>query len=184
MKTQRTNLEFLSHLRQQMHEQNIMFSYRGHLSQDVMMSLLAMTEKKLEMEESNQSIRNKLFNVMVECMQNITRHCVPSTSGEMPLFMIGKGQEGYTIYSGNPIHMDKVRDLKNKLLKINTMSKEELKEFHKLWIQSDHSSDQADTILGLIDIARKTGNKLDFDFEPTRDDNYYFSLRTTISHSA
>ncbi|MCK4992988.1 MAG: hypothetical protein KAS29_20965, partial [Bacteroidales bacterium] len=70
MKTQRTNLEFLSHLRQQMHDQNIMFSYRGYLSQDVLMSLLAMTEKKLEMEESNHSIRNKLFNVMVECMQN------------------------------------------------------------------------------------------------------------------
>lgn len=182
MKTQISNLEFLSHLRQQMHDQNIMFSYRGHLSQDVLVSLLAMTEKKLEMEEPNHLIRNKLFNVMVECMQNITRHCVPQTSGDLPIFMIGRSKNGYTIYSGNPIHMDKVRDLKNKLLKINTMSKEELREFHKLWIQSYHSSDQANPILGLIDIARKTGNKLDFDFEPAGNDNYYFSLRTSINH--
>ena len=182
MEQKTIDLEFVNQLRQKMQGQQIMFSYRGGISHEVMLALLAMTEKKLEMEGSDQSMRNKVFNVLVECMQNITMQCENDTSGKAPIFMIGRNCKGYCIYSGSPVKSDKVMSIKNSLLKINTMSKDELKEFHRIWLQSIKNSTSGDVSLGLIDIARKTGNKLEFEFEPINSDHYYFSLRTAISN--
>ncbi|MEZ5071391.1 MAG: SiaB family protein kinase [Bacteroidales bacterium] len=174
-------LEFVHRLREQMHDLQIMFSYRGNLSHEVMLALLAMTDKKLEMEGSEKSLRAKVFNVVVECMQNLTMQYDVRSTQMAPLFMIGKEEKGYLVFSGNTVNAENVRTLKNNLLKINTMTKDELKEFHKVWLQSVRFSNASDAGLGLIDIARKTGNKLDFDFEPLDDGNYYFSLCTAIS---
>ena len=79
------------------------------------------------------------------------------------MFMFGGCDDGYVIFSGNAIKQENVQELKNKLSKINTMSKDELKEFYKFWISSQEFSSKGGAGLGLIDMARKTGNPLEFD---------------------
>ena len=174
-------LAFINKLRESMPENRFMLSYRGDMTDDIMMPLLAMTEKKLDQSGSAGKIKAKVFNVMVECLQNVTRHAADVSADKAAMFMFGASDEGYVIFSGNAIKNENVHDLKNKLLKINTMSKEELKEFYKLWINSQEFSEKGGAGLGLIDMARKTGNPLEFDFEPIDDEYYFFSLKTVIS---
>jgi len=59
------------------------------------------------------------------------------------------------------------------------MTEEELKEFHKYWIKNE-SIYEKNGFLGLIHIARKTGNPLEFDFEPIDADHSFFSLKTKV----
>jgi hypothetical protein len=175
-------LGFVSDLRGHMPINEFLLSYKGEINDDIMLPLLAMTEKKLEMTGTKGKTKNKVFNVIVECLQNVTRHSIDNEHAKAAMFMVGECDEGYVIYSGNAIRTEKVLDLKAKLLKINTMPKEELKEFYKLWMKSQEYSDKGGAGLGLIDMARKTGNPLDFDFEPIDDDYYFFSLKTLVNN--
>lgn len=174
------NLENASRLRQEMNKQHIFFSYRGTRTHEVMLALLAITEKKMEMDGSGHALRSRVFNVMVECMQSLTSKDEPQDDYRAPVFMIGKEEFGYTIYTGNMVSTGKVRALKSNLSRINTMSPDELKEFNKVLLQSVQYSDGGDAGLSLIDIARKTSNRIDFDFEPLDEDHYFFSLKTTL----
>ena len=175
-------LAFVRDLREHMPINEFLLSYKGEINDDIMIPLLAMTEKKLEMSGTKGKTKNKVFNVIVECLQNVTRHSNDNEYAKAAMFMVGECDEGYVIYSGNAIRAEKVHDLKSKLLKINTMPKEELKEFYKLWMKSQEFSNKGGAGLGLIDMARKTGNPLDFDFEPIDEQYYFFSLKTLVNN--
>jgi hypothetical protein len=176
------NLKYVKQVRSQMSEYGVMLCYRGEMSQDIVIALLNLTENKISQTTSDANIKTRVFIVMVECLQNITQHSDKSEHVSSNVFMIGQADHGYTIYSGNVMKSEKVDVLKDKLMKINTMSEDELKEFYKYIIKNDQVSDESGHGLGLIQIARKTGNPLDFDFEQIDDKHYFFSLRTLVDH--
>ena len=87
----------------------------------------------------------------------------------------GRTDNSYVIYSGNVILEEKVHELRNKLLEINSMTVEEIKEVYKMIIAgSSGFSEKAGAGLGLIDIAKKSGSKLDFDFEHVNEKYAFF----------
>lgn len=176
------DLRFVSDLRDRMKNHNFMLSYRGYFSQDITKALLQVTEKKLDHDGAENSVKKKVFNVMVECLQNIAKHNDASKEADADsLFMLGRTDNSYVIYSGNVILEEKVHELRNKLLEINSMSVEEIKEVYKMIIAgSSGFSEKAGAGLGLIDIAKKSGSKLDFDFEHVNEKYAFFSLRTTV----
>jgi hypothetical protein len=99
--------------------------------------------------------------------------------------MIGKDDDKYLITSGNPIQNDKVEMLNNKLDHINSLDKEGLKNYYKEVIKSNKGlSEKGGAGLGFIDMARKSGQKLQFDFEPMGNEYSFFSLKTVIRRTA
>ena len=74
--------------------------------------------------------------------------------------MIGKIENEYSIITGNYILSANVEALKSKLDRINLMSKDELKEYYKEILNNDTFSEKGGGGLGMIDIARKSGQKL------------------------
>jgi hypothetical protein len=176
------NLKYVDLVRKQMNEDQIMLCYRGEMSQEIVMALLNLTENKLNQSVFDPALKSRVFGVMVECLQNITQHSVKHEYAKSNLFMLGCSDKCYTIYSGNVVKNEQVEELRSKLVKINTMSEDELKEFHKYWIKIDSLSGKTGFGLGLIHIARKTGNRLDFDFEQMGNEHHFFSLRTLVDH--
>jgi hypothetical protein len=176
------DLRYVSLVRQQMNENQLMLCYRGEMSQEIVIALLNLTENKLNQTKFDTTIKTRVFGVMVECLQNITQHSEKRGHAKSNMFMIGCSDSGYVIYSGNVVRSEKVDEFKAKLLKINTMSDDELKDFYKYWIKTESLSGKTEFGLGLIDIARKTGNQLDFDFEQMDNDHHFFSLRTLVDH--
>jgi hypothetical protein len=174
------DLQFVDIFRKQIFENEVMLAYRGEISQDIILALLDMTEKKLGATREDQTIKSKIFKVMVGCLQNIASSSDINKHAKSNMFLIGKCELGYTIFSGNAIRKDKITNLKEKLLKISGMTEAELKEFYYLWLQSREITEEQGVGMGLIDIARKTGNNLDFDFFDIDNDYSYFSLKTMV----
>ena len=173
-------LGFITKFRKQMFENEIMLSYKGEISQQIILALLEMTEKKLDSSQAERGLKTKIFNVMIGCLQNITFHAEKNEYYKTSMFTIGRAGERYAIYSGNAIRKDKIPELKEKLDKISQMDEKGLNEFYRFWLQTREMEDRKGIGLGLIDIARKTGNDLDYDFEDI-DENYsYFALRTIV----
>ena len=97
------------------------------------------------------------------------------------IFMIGKTGPEYTILTGNYILSENVEKLKTNLDKINSIDKEQLKEYYKEILNNDEFSEKGGGGLGMIDIARKSGQKLNYNFLPVDNIYSFFSLNIKIS---
>lgn len=182
IKELKKDLKYISVVRKLMSDNRILLSYRGVMSQDIVIALLNLAENKLNQADQGSSVKNRVFSVMIECLQNITQHSEKNEFADSNIFMMGLGEKGFIIYSGNVIRNEKTDELKNKLTKINTMTDAELKDFYKFIIKNESLSEKASFGLGLIQIARKTGRPIYFDFEKIDDAHSFFTLKTSIDH--
>lgn len=71
--------------------------------------------------------------------------------------------------------------MQTRLDEINKLSKEELKDYYKAVLNNGQMSAKGGGGLGMIDIARKTGQKLKYNFMPIDDMYSFFSLNIKIT---
>jgi hypothetical protein len=95
--------------------------------------------------------------------------------------MIGKENNEYRITSGNVIYNDRIESVRSKLEQINSLDKEGLKDLYKNTLSSTELSEKGGAGLGFIDMARKSGQKLEYDFYKMNDQISFFALQSKIS---
>lgn len=169
-----------------MEDSNIMLSFKGEVTSDLLTSILQIMETKMDHIEESPKIKKKVYNILVECLQNLYHHIDdddPDTvrNERNALFMIGKVDGEYSIMTGNYILNENIDGLKVKLEKINNMDKDELKAFYKEVLNNGEMSAKGGGGLGMIDIARKSGNKLEFGFSKIDDKFSFFSLNVKVA---
>jgi hypothetical protein len=70
--------------------------------------------------------------------------------------------------------------LRNWLDQINAVSKDELRELYKKILNNEQFSEKGGGGLGFIDIARKSGQKLNYSFKAVNDNVSFFSFQINI----
>ena len=98
--------------------------------------------------------------------------------------MVSKGKQDYHVTTGNVIENDKIEELTEMLDHINSLDKEGLKQLYKSQMKEGRLSEKGGAGLGFIDIARKTGNKLEFHFLPIDEGRSFFLLTSSVSRNA
>ena len=171
----------------QLEQRNVILSFKGLMTSDLLTTILQIMESKMDRFEDRPKIKKKVFNVLVECLQNLYHHIdekiddLNTEQNEMnSLFMIAKTEGDYTITTGNYMKPIKVPNLKEKLDLINSMNKDELKEFYKAILNEGSMSSKGTAGLGMIDIARKSGQELHYEFTPIHEHLTFFSLSVRI----
>jgi len=166
----------------------VLLSYKGDISSDIITDILEIIESKLEEKNESSKIRKKIYNSLVECLQNIYHHSdeLPMNkndlySGKFALFVITKVGDEYKLSIGNFINNKKKQFLTDRMNQINSLSREELKALYKLILNNHDFSEKGGGGLGMIDIAKKTGSKLNYDFYEYKDDYSFYSLSINIS---
>ena len=157
---------------------NTILYYKGNVDSDVINYILDTVEDKMVEVNEQSKLRKKVYNVLVESLQNLYHHVdrVPSdfedqTSERFGLLVVKKVNDGYRIITGNFVHSENIEKLEEKIKRINRSSHEEIKELYKFILNHQRISAKGGGGLGLVDIARKTGNKLEYSFK--KYDNYY-----------
>ena len=172
-------------MHQMMLKNNVILVYEGEFTQEITKSVLAMAERNMDSIGEESGIKRKVFNVMVECLQNIVKHGDDYISGEIKIntaiFMIGKHKDSYIITSGNPIKNEQIDALKSKLDEINSLDKDGLKTLYKDIIKGEVGlTNKGGAGLGFVDMARKSGQKLEYGFESIGNGHSFFALKTTV----
>lgn len=166
---------------------NIMLSFKGEVTSDLLTSILQIMETKMETLDEPPKIKKKVYNILVECLQNLYHHIdeddkLTAQNEKSALFMIRKEQDGeYSIMTGNYIAEENVGNMKDRLDRINAMDKEELKDYYKEVLNNGEMSAKGGGGLGMIDIARKSGRKLEYNFSPVDDKFSFFSLNVKVA---
>ncbi len=158
------------------------YIYRGEFSSSVSTDILSLAETNISATTGYKSLKKRIYFLMVEGLQNITKHAEQKekTVGS-GIFAIQKKEDRYIMTTGNVIKKEDGIRLKSKLEQINLLDKTDLKKLRQEILQSGSLSEKSGAGLGLIEIARKSGTKLKFYFDPI-DENYsFFYLRSEIT---
>lgn len=181
-------MKYIYDLHRTMLTQNLLLVYEGEFNQDIFKSVLAMAERNMDSFREESKVKKKVFNVMVESLQNIVRHSESFDEEKYgksnAIFMIGKRDNSYIITTGNALLRSTIDEVRSKLDRVNALDAEGLKELYKSIIKTTQISEKGGAGLGFVDMARKSGHKLVYDFEVINDQLAFFSLKTTVSREA
>jgi len=163
---------------------NILLAYNGRFNPKTTKSVLLLAERNIESISEDPGIKRKVFNILVECLQNVVKHGEKlenlDVAGTVPALMIGREESQYIITSGNAMFTDNVEDLTSRIEEINSLDREGLKQLYKRIMKDNVISEKGGAGLGLVDMARKSGKPLSYDFTKIDDELSFFSLKTVI----
>ncbi|UZR94638.1 SiaB family protein kinase [Chondrinema litorale] len=166
----------------EMMNNGISLVYLGEFNHEITKMFTSMAEDEMERKNEERSTKKKVYHVMVETLQNMNKHS-DGISDDMVgkgLFIIGQKDEAYYVLTSNKILNSKIPMLQAMIEKINDSSIAELKQMYMKQIKEGKLSDKGGAGLGLIDIARKTGEKYQYQFLPIDEKYCFFILKVEV----
>ena len=166
----------------------VIIAYDGDVTHQVMKAFTSLVEEKLESEMEDETIRRRLYHILVECLQNINRHAevfYPEDGKDhypgRGALLVSKTSDYYRVITANIMRVEQIPDLKSFLDKINILQDEELNELYKQQLKEGKLSAKGGAGLGFIDIRRKTGNKVEYLFIENDAETSFFMFNVIIT---
>lgn len=171
------------------YDTNIILMYKGEITFDLVTSIIETLEVRIGELESDRIIKKKFYGAATECIQNLYHHMdevaedsdISTYDSKAGLLMVTARKKFFNIMTGNFIPTNKIPNIKSKIDNINTMEKDELKKLYKEILYNGEFSDKGTAGLGFVEIARKTGQKLSYEFNEINDEYSYFTLQIRVS---
>ena len=128
-------LEFVYDFYSSMKAHEIKLVYEGKITHQITKAFIALAEAQMEENEEATKVQRMVFHVMVECLQNISRHADEYVSGEQAfsgkgIFLVSNTEDSYWITTGNAITNTKISGLEKMLKHVNSLNEEELKNLY------------------------------------------------------
>lgn len=156
-------------------------SHNGELTQDKVSAIASVVENQLELYGVSKGAVKKVFNIVIETLQNILIHGEKDGSGvKHSYFVVGKSDNEFTISSGNIVLNSNVDKLRKRLHDIMNYDEKALKLQYMQVLSNGEISTKGGAGLGFLTIALKSGSKLDFDFQKINDSISLFELHSKI----
>ena len=161
---------------------NVLISFKGEITSEIITSLIEETENKIAEHKVSNNLKKISFHIVVESLQNLFHHGLSLEEGKPKFgaYVLLFSENILRIITGNYITYDKVQIISDRINQINSMSKDELKILYKLILNNEEFSEKGGGGLGMIDIARKTGSKLMYEFIPVDEKVLFYVLKINI----
>lgn len=166
-----------------MADNELILAYRDHVTDSTVQQLLSITELKLMQTSDDKKMRKRVFNILVECLQNIVNHGASEEKGDRSasLLLIGRHGNDFFINTGNKIDNDKVQSFIDKVDEVNNLVHDNMRSIYSTALDESEYSEKGGAGLGLLDIYKRSGNKLRYDVQPIDDRVSFLSLHIRIN---
>lgn len=162
-------------------DKKIIVSHIGELDQDKVNTISTLVETQMEYLGVSKSAVKKIFNIVIETLQNICLHGEKDHNGyQMTYFLIGKNGNEFTVFSGNIVSNPVAERLNKRLNSIRSLNDSDLKKQYMEVLSNGELSAKGGAGLGFLTIALKSGNNIDFDFETLNKEYSLFSLQSKV----
>ncbi len=150
---------------------DVLLEHVGNFTSAYIDSILPSVEESIESHIEFDGIRKKAFHIFVECIQNLFHHVDPlefvgAQYGYDRLGALVLSKEGSFchITTGNFVNREKQLRIVEMIDHLNSLTDVEIKKLYRDTINNREFSAKGGAGIGMIDIARKTGNKLIYQF--------------------
>ena len=171
-----------------MDAENIVLAYKGDIDATLLEAVYSMMDRHLEEKNFSPEKKKKFFHILIECLQNVFHHqtTFPKESVDIDFSLTGfviksDGKDLYTIITGNYLLNSEIENLTKKINEVNSLSPEALRSHYQKTLAGNEFSEKGGAGLGIIEMARKSGNQLNFEFNKINNKYSFFSLAITIS---
>ncbi|MFM1876314.1 MAG: hypothetical protein RL266_2051 [Bacteroidota bacterium] len=173
-------LRFTKSFDKRIKESDVLMVYKGDFGKDSIMPIIQIIEEKMRAE--NEVGPKAFFLILVELLQNVSRHNIENDGMKDGIFMITEGEDGnYWTSVGNVVSRQTMDLLKEKIDQLNGMDAMELKKAYKQTLREGSFSDKGGAGLGLIEIARKSSDKLDYSFDDMGNGKFFFTFNVKFN---
>jgi chloramphenicol O-acetyltransferase len=158
--------------------------YHGFVDQKKIDYLLEKLKSEKDFHTLYTTVGKRVYSISVECLENIARYTIrgiPDNFKSKPFFSVTVTDDKVVIRSGNPVYENTTEFLKQKLNKVNNMTKEALAALYERNINRESLPEDNGAGLGFIIIKLKSGNKIDYNFTNLRNGYSYFNMQVSIN---
>jgi hypothetical protein len=167
----------------------ILFCYSGPIAQTSIEGVGNTLRRNLEAEEAGNTITLSVFSIFIEQVQNILNYSAERLNKDeqdenelrVGIVVIGHEQCGdYFIYCGNKIYSQDIARLKNNIDNIRNLNKDELKLLYRERRKMEAEPGSKGAGLGLIEMARRSSEPIQYSFEKIDDEFSFFSIKVVV----
>jgi hypothetical protein len=176
-------MDSIRNFQRKISKDRIVFAYRGDISERNSLAMLTLLENEMKDDSFGFTGRKRLFMYVVENLQNMSKHSNHLHHAGMSTVTYSRTDDGYTVTTGNVMDSESVWDLQRRLETITSLEPEGIKGLYRQILNNSEFNKKGGAGLGLLEMAVKTGNRLDFDFIPIDEDHTYFILSKTVDSS-
>jgi hypothetical protein len=176
---------------QNIFQEKVVLIYKGEVTHNLITYLLESFEERLEEIEPHRAVRKKCFNIATECIENLRYHATYPSNGQSAnlsvnnmkasIVMVTIDPEHYTFLTCNYIKAPEQKIISAKIDRINDMDSDMLRQVYKQTMSNDSLSEKGTAGLGFIDIARKSQNKLNYEFQEVNSELSYYTFYVKLN---
>lgn len=165
---------------------NIIFSFKGVITEEILADLGEIIKNHISDFKYRPLIVKRVFSIFIEVAQNILHHSAEKVAyglhGERGsgIVMVVESDLDFEIISGNLISNSSSKSIEESCKLIHSLDKEGLKKAFRQRINEPLEEGNKGAGLGLLDIARKAENRVDFKIDQIDDDHSFFLFSVKI----
>ncbi|MBP1628326.1 MAG: hypothetical protein H6Q00_2801 [Holophagaceae bacterium] len=174
-------------LRRSLSREGALICFNGSFSHSIIEELGKAVKHYLESQDLQKGATMDVFSVYIEATQNVRNYstradlaaCGRSEAAE-GIIVIGREGERHVVSSGNYVLSSDGPALAERLNRLQGLDKAGLKALYKEQMRRELPPGSQGAGLGLIDMARKASEPLEFSLTPDGVGLLFFSLRVVI----
>ncbi len=151
--------------------------YQGDFTESPTLDIINIVQKNFDSSIQRGQLKRFIY-LIIEALQNIERYSAHVHSSEDFTFIFSDGSH-FHIITQNSIYNSKIENLTLRLDDIISKNEDELEEAYKLSLVSEVKTEKG-AGLGLIEIARKSKNKLLYSFEKKTEEFSDYTLGVSL----
>jgi hypothetical protein len=167
----------LFQLREQFSREGIMLCFNGPFSHSIIEEIGTAIRNHLSAEKMAPMSVQDVFAVYIEMAQNarnyLTTHELPPCHAAAATIVIARRNGCYVVTAGNVILTEDMRELCNRIDRINTLPDPELKRHIRQQLRSELPPGASGAGVGLMEIARRSSERLAYNIREI-DERYGF----------
>ena len=167
-------------------EQSSVLTYCGSVSEAIMSALGETLKQKMAERDTDAADVRRAFSIFIEQVQNVIRYSEQRGDGDAAggpgsgLIMVGIEEGRYFIVCGNFVQQDKVERLRARLDHLATLDRDSIRQFYREKLREPPEEGSLGATIGLIEIARRSSQPIEYDFSPNDASSSFFCLKAYV----
>lgn len=174
-------MEYVLELQRLMVRNNYLISIRDNFETLLAKSVLKITDTRIKEENIDKQIKNRVFSVIVECVQNVCSKDSKDLLNKDSVLLMNKVENGYQILAGTGVDQNRRDRLTDLLEDLESKSIDAIKK-DRLKILSDRSTltQEMQDQLTFMELFVRSNRGINFFFDET-EEGIFFMIKIDIT---